>query len=73
MKFYFTLTVLIQLILAFLSGSKNKTEYMLYLLRGLPERNKKANKINATSVINFEPEKSAAETKSEKYTFLLER
>jgi hypothetical protein len=73
MKFYFTLTVLMQLVLAFLSGNKDKMKYMLYLLNGLPGRSETADKNNAISVVNFEPEKSALETKSEKYTFLLER
>lgn len=63
MKFYFTLSILMQLILAFLSGNKDKIEYMLYLLRGLPGH----------SIINFESEKPTVETKIEKYTFLLER
>jgi len=62
-KFYFTLSIMMQLILAFLSGNKDKIEYMLYLLRGLPGH----------SATNFESKKPTAETKSEKYTFLLER
>jgi len=73
MKVYFTLAVLMQLVLAFLSGNKDKTEYMLYLLKSQPGHSDKVKNNNATSVINFEPEKSAPETKSEKYTFLLER
>jgi len=54
---------MMQLILAFLSGNKDKIEYMLYLLRGLPGH----------SATNFESKKPTPETKSEKYTFLLER
>ncbi len=73
MKFYFTLTVLIQLVFAFLSGNKNRMEYMLYLLKDLSGRSDKAEKSNATSAINFEQGKSSSETKSEKHTFLLER
>jgi hypothetical protein len=73
MKFYFTLTVLIQLILAFLSGNKDKMEYMLYLLKDLPRCSDKVKKNNTTSIMNFKPKKSTTEIKSEKYAVLMER
>jgi hypothetical protein len=72
MKFYFTISVLVQLLLAFLSGDKNKVSYMLYLWGSLFDRDifRTKSKTNSDSI--FHPGKSKSKTIGDKYSFLLE-
>jgi hypothetical protein len=73
MKFFYAIAILVQLVLAFLSGNRNKTSYILHLLGSLLDCGivSVENKKNSDLVIRFR--KSKAETGSDKYSFLLER
>lgn len=73
MKLYFTLSILIQLIPAFLSGNKNKTEYLIYLLKGQSGQYENSDQSKERSIINSKHTTTTTKAKREKYTFLLER
>ena len=73
MKFYFTIFVLVQLLLAFFSNEKNKFSYMLYLWGSLFDCDLFDVKSNKISDSIFRPKKSTSETIGDKYSFLMER
>jgi len=72
MKFYFTIFVLVQLLLAFFSGDKNKVSYMLYLWGSLFHQDVFDTK-GKDSVSTFRGRKSKQKTIGNKYSILLER
>lgn len=73
MKFYYAIAILVQLLLAFLSGNRNRTSYMLHLWRSLFDCGilDVKNNTNSDSVSRFR--KSKSETNPDEYSFLLER
>ena len=72
MKFYFTVSVLAQLLLAFFLGDKNKVSYMLYLWGSLFDQSVFCTK-GKNSVSTFRDRKSKPKTIGNKYSILLER
>ena len=73
MKFYYAISILVQLLLAFLSGDRNKMSYMLYLWGSLlgcvvtdGKKNKNSNPISPSR-------KSNPEIGGNKYSFFIKR
>jgi hypothetical protein len=73
MKIYFAISLLVQLLLAFFSGDKNKVSYMLYLLGNLFDSDVFGVKRNRNSDSISHPKKSKPKTIGDKYSFFLER
>jgi hypothetical protein len=73
MKFYFTIAVLVQLVLAFISSDKNKVSYMLYLWGSLFEQSIVNAKNNKSSDSVSSTGKTKTEIFGDKYSYLLER
>ena len=73
MKFYFTIAVLVQLVLAFFSNDKNKFSYMLYLWGSLFDCVIFSAKNNKSSDSVSNSGKSKSKLIGGKYFFLLER
>jgi hypothetical protein len=73
MKFYYAISVLVQLLLALFSGDKNKVSYMLYLCGSLFEQNNVNVKNNKCSDSASDPRKTKTEIFGDKYSYLLER
>lgn len=73
MKFFYAIAILIQLLLAFLSGNKNKTSYMLNLWKGLFDYGIVTAKSKPTSESTLLSRESKLETGNDEYSFLLER
>ena len=72
MKFYYAISILVQLLLAFLSGDRNKMSYMLYLWGSLFHQDVFDTK-GKDSVSTFRGRKSKQKTIGNKYSILLER
>ena len=72
MKFYYAISILVQLLLAFLSGDRNKMSYMLYLWGSLFHQDVFDTK-GKNSVSIFRGRKSKQKTIGNKYSILLER
>ena len=73
MKFYYAISVLVQLLLAFSSGDRNKVSYMLYLWGNLFERSIVNAKNNKSSDSVSGTRKTKTEIFGDKYSYLLER
>jgi hypothetical protein len=73
MKIYFAISILVQLLLAFLSSNKNKVAYMIYLWRNLFDYGVVDVKNNSSSDSASLYRKSKPESDPDKYSFLLER
>jgi hypothetical protein len=74
MKFYYAIAVSVQLLLAFISGDRDKTSYMLHLWVNLFDcRHNVGVKNKAKSDSNSLSGKSKPETGGHKYTILVER
>jgi hypothetical protein len=73
MKFFYAISILVQLLLAVLSWNRNKMSYMLYLWKSLFDHDVFSEHNNANSDSTSYPEKSKSETISDRYSFLLER
>jgi len=73
MKFFYAISILIQLLLAVLSWNRNKMSYLLYLWKSLFDHDifSKHNNTNSDSISRSE--KSKPETIGDRYSFLLER
>ena len=73
MKFYYAISVLVQLLLALFSGNKNKVSYMLYLWESLFD----CEIFSAKNNKSFDSVSNSGKSKSKpigsKYSFLLER
>jgi len=73
MKSFYAIAVLIQLVLAFFSGNRNRTSYMLHLLRSMltHEEGGAEDRKKTNPVISFGKSKNEIDT--DHYSFLLER
>jgi hypothetical protein len=73
MKFYYAISILVQLLLAVLSWNRNKISYMLYLWKSLFDHDVFSEYNNTNPDSTSCPEKSKPETIGDRYSFLLER
>jgi hypothetical protein len=73
MKFFYAISILVQLLLVVLSWNINKMSYMLYLWKSLFDYDIFGKHNNTNSDSTSCPEKSKSETIGDRYSFLLER
>ena len=73
MKFYYAIAILVQMLLAFLSGDRNKMSYMLYLWGNLLGCVITDGKKNKNSDSDPRIRKSNPEIGNDKYYFIIER
>jgi hypothetical protein len=73
MKFFYAISILVQLLLAVLSRNRNKISYMLYLWKSLFDHAIFSAHNNTNSDSTSYPEKSKSEIVGDRYSFLLER
>jgi hypothetical protein len=73
MKLYYGILLIIQLLLAFLSGDKHKTAYLLYLWKSLSGYGTQTgtHRKNSTKLAKYKETKS--EVDNNEYSLLLER